>query len=719
MSNKKESIKKHKNALSIEIRKELNLLPVLLKEKKLEKEIIYKDISKIKERINTIKKDLNKITVNILSLEKEYTSLLLKNDKTKTNQRIILNLINNEILNNNLLLDKIQTDEILELFSILFNFENEYKDEISIILINNNIEFTKLLISSYTYLKMLQNDIPQKYQQIKTKISDLVKKAKQKNKEYIYELIFSYIENILTILDNKEKNISFNNKHEAIIKKKNEIFIKLKLIEEQKIEKEEKLILISNFIKEILILIEKNNLLLNFPKNGNDINNIKNKDNNKIINLAQNCLNISCPKNTINNDLIKTDEKINIINIDLTSTSLLEKNYINKTSKKESESFDHSLKHKKFNLPKYKNITELEKDINDHYFQIKCSPLFKQKKKILKKKLNNNNSNNNSNNTTNKQAKISTNKSKEKKIEKISKNNTTMTYNTNSNEIVTNVENLISIKDVNRSYESNLNKNMEENEKIKLIENAKIIQIKNISNSSIKKQYKIIKEEKKNNIEDNIKEKINQSLLENQILKNNINNINNNKNISIKHNKTNLKKKNSFNKIKMNQSKKKLNINISNNISNNNNFLRKNSPENKNVPFLYNIINNNNKHILNKNKNKNNNNIIREQIATSVRNNSPNINNILNNNNNKSIDNNMNKNCHIIPFKKYKINYIKDKKIENKSNKKGIRINTNNYPANDRIRASYIQKNYLYNSQMIKSLPKEELKSVKKSFIKV
>ena len=168
MSNKKESIKKHKNALSIEIRKELNLLQVFLKEKKLEKEIIYKDISKIKERINTIKKDLNKITVNILSLEKEYTSLLLKNDKTKTNQRIILNLINNEILNNNLLLDKIQTDEILELFSILFNFGNEYKDEISIILINNNIEFTKLLISSYTYLKMLQNDIPQKYQQIKT-----------------------------------------------------------------------------------------------------------------------------------------------------------------------------------------------------------------------------------------------------------------------------------------------------------------------------------------------------------------------------------------------------------------------------------------------------------------------------------------------------------------------------------------------------------------------
>ena len=701
MSNIKDSIKKPKNSLSIEIRKELTLLPVLLKEKKLEKEIIYKDISKTKERVNIIKKDLNKITVNILSLEKEYTSLLLKNDKEKANQRITLNLINNEILNNNILLQTTQTEEIQELFSVLFNFENEYKEEISIILINNNIEFTKLLIGSYTYLKMLQNDIPQKYQKIKNKISDLVNKAKQKNKEYIYELIFSYIENLLKILDNKEKNISFNNKHEVLIKKKNEIFIKLKLIEEQKMEKEEKLNLISNFIKDILVLIEKNNLLLNFPKHNNDTNNIKNKTNNKIINLSQNSLNISCPKNTINNDLVRTDEKINIINIDLTSTSLLENNYINKTSKKDSESFDHTIKSKKFPLPKYKNIVELEKDIYDHYFKIKNNPLFKKKKKIFKKNVNSNNNNN-----TNKQMKISSNKSKEKKMEKISKNNTSMTYNTNPNEIITNVNNLINAKDVNKSYDSNLNKKIEENEKIKLIENAKIIQIKNISNSTDKKHNRPIEEEKKNNLDENIKLKIEQSLNDNHISKIN----NNNKYICIKHNKTILKKKNSLNKIKINQSKKKLNLNISNNNSNNSNLKRKNSPENKNAPFLFNIIHNNNKNILNKNKN----NIFREQNVTSMRNNSPNTNMLLTNNN-KSIDNNMNKNCHIIPFKKYKINYIKDKKIENKPNKNGIKINTNNYQS-DKTRA---KKNNIYNSQMIKSLPNNEINSFKKSYIKV
>ena len=53
----KEPIKKLKNILSIEIRKELNLLPNIIKEKKLEKEIIYKDILRIKEKISVIKKN--------------------------------------------------------------------------------------------------------------------------------------------------------------------------------------------------------------------------------------------------------------------------------------------------------------------------------------------------------------------------------------------------------------------------------------------------------------------------------------------------------------------------------------------------------------------------------------------------------------------------------------------------------------------------------------
>ena len=236
------------------------------------------------------------------------------------------------------------------------------------------------------------------------------------------------MENIFIILENKEKINLFNKKHESLIKKKNEIFIKLKLIEEQRKEKEEKLNIISNFIKDILKLIEKNKLLLNFPKNNNDKNN-KNKisfEKNNIINVSPNNLNISCPKNTLNNEFEKSDKKISIINIDLTSTSSLEKNYYSKSNRKTIESLELnniSNNHKEININKYKNIYELEKDINEHFMQIKSNPLFKTKKKLIKKKINNNNNannnlNNNNNNMKKTNNKLPLNNSKEKKPKK-------------------------------------------------------------------------------------------------------------------------------------------------------------------------------------------------------------------------------------------------------------------------------------------------------------
>ena len=118
-------------------------------------------------------------------------------------------------------------------------------------------------------------------------------------------------------------------------------------------------------------------------------------------------------------------------------------------------------------------------------------------------------------------------------------------------------------------------------------------------------------------------------------------------------------KKNSLNKININSNKKEIDSQISfnNNYNSNNYSIRKNSPRNINSTILL----NSNKYNYNKNKG-----IIPDKIEVKNKDKSP--------NNNRS-----NKNCHIIPFKKYKINYIKDKKISNKLSKNAIRINTHNY----------------------------------------
>ena len=655
MSTAKEPMKKPKNILPIEIRKELALLPNIIKEKKSEKEIMYKEVLISKEKINSIKKELDKLSVNISNFEKEYISFMLKNDKIKSEQKIVLNLINNETINNNILFQNNKNNELKEIFFFIFNIEKNYEEEISNTLCNNNIEITKLLIGVYTYLKMLQNDIPVKYKQIKSKILDIINKLKIIKEDNIYKLIISYIENIFIILDNKEKNNFYKTKHEALIKEKNKIFIKLKLAEEQKKSKEEKLNLISCFIKDLSILFEKNKILLNFPKNKPD----KIIDKNKIINVSQNSLNISCPKNTINNELVKNEEKISIINIDLTNTSLLEKKYYNKINKRTIESFELNKinNNKKRNgINKYQNIYELEKDINEHFIEVKNNPLFKMRKKLVKKKVNNN---------TNKENKLSINKSKEKRIKKISKNNTTMTYNNNTNanasKIISSINNIINNKELNKSFDSTSNKKTEKenkDNKNKLENNTKrIIQLK----------YQP-KEEKKNNIEEEKeeKEKINISL--NEIDEEKIN-----KKINIKHNKTILKKKQSLNKITINLSKN----DFERRISYNNYSFRKNSPDVMKTGFLSSI----NK--INKDKYKE---IIMEQ--NELRNKVKNL-----NSNNSLIINNTSNNCHIIPFKKYKINYIKDKKnvIVNKINKNGIKGNNNNYNA-DKIKGNYIGK---------------------------
>ena len=149
-------------------------------------------------------------------------------------------------------------------------------------------------------------------------------------------------------------------------------------------------------------------------------------------------------------------------------------------------------------------------------------------------------------------------------------------------------------------------------------------------------------------------------------------------------------KKNSMNKMKMNPNKKE----FDSQISFNSNSIRKNSPENS--VFFKNI---------NSNRSNKNRVVIAGKNEIKNKNRSP-INN--------TTSNNSNKNCHIIPFKKYKINYIKDKNNITKMKK----INTNNYHS-DKIKGNNKSINFDNNSQFIKSLPKEGNNTNKNSYIKV
>ena len=203
MSIIKESIKNKENLLSNQIKKEINLLPKILREKKREVNTTSKEIILIKEKSIFLQKELEKLIFDISSSEKELTSLIIKNDNIKSNQKIILNSINNEMffdfnqhLKNN--------DKLNQLMLIFLNFENDYSKELSLILENND-ELTSLLIGSYSYLKILNSDFPEKYNQIKDTINKKLIEVKELDNNNLFCLIINYIENIFKLLDNKEK----------------------------------------------------------------------------------------------------------------------------------------------------------------------------------------------------------------------------------------------------------------------------------------------------------------------------------------------------------------------------------------------------------------------------------------------------------------------------------------------------------------------------------
>ena len=483
MSIIKESIKKEENILTNESKKEINLLPKLLREKKIEVDKISKEIIIIKEKYIFLNKEFEKNVFNIKSLEKELTMLIIKNDNIKSHQKIILNTINNEIsfdfnenLNNN--------EKFKDLILTFLNFEKDYSKELFLIMDNNN-EITSLLIGSYSYLKMLNNDFPQKYNQIKNIINKKLIEVKKLDNNNIFILIINYIENIFELLDKKEKINLFEKKIDSFNQKKNEIFIKLKIFEKQKIEKENYLNVINNFIDDLYFVIEKYKLLIRCSKT-KLIDNIIGKKNKKTDNNSGIKLNISCPNNQLskrdNNEIRNTNNKISCINIDLTT---LDKE---KNNKKTIDSVDdinckinksNSIIKSK-NISNYNNIKELEKDIYEHLEELKNNTLYSIK---INNSINNNNTSNNINNINNKSNIISKNKILKKKNTK-NNENIRKKDSTNQKKIIDKINNdnniIINQANTTMTYNNNI-----------IINNSNEINKNNLSYDSNKKNSKI------------------------------------------------------------------------------------------------------------------------------------------------------------------------------------------------------------------------------------
>ena len=392
---------KNKDNLIINhILSEIKSLPKSLKEKKIEKEEMTKKLKLLKGKSKIFKKELEKISSKIIELEKEFSLCIIDIDKIKSTQKLILNsinLVNTFKFSNILNLDK----KIKEIILIFINYNNGFIEELSFIL-NSPKELTNLLIGSYSYLKLLQNEDSQKYNQIKDKIINQLIEIRKFNIENPFDLIINYIENTFKILDIKDKISIYNNKKEVLINKKNETFIKLKLIENKIEEIENGIKSVDIYINDILSIIEKNKLLKQHSKTKNSSKKKKIRDSNTN-ESKEKILKEDSYSNNYNscysNNLSLTEKKRNnfekncfIINLSNIYDNLKEKKYYDgfensfKISKTKNEINGSP---KKMNFLNYYKIEELRKDIYNNFLDLKNNPLYQSSKlNTQRKKIN-------------------------------------------------------------------------------------------------------------------------------------------------------------------------------------------------------------------------------------------------------------------------------------------------------------------------------------------
>ncbi len=243
-----------------ETQKEINLLSQEISKRKKEIDIINKEINNIKDKSNIIQKKLNKYNNEIIVEEKNITELLTKKNKIKSKQKMIINSINKEIiiiLINSLV--NIEYKNIKEIIVLFFNFKNEFKDELKII-IKNKESFVELMINSYKYIKFLAKEKTNQFNEMKQKIKNVIENNAYINIDkikYPFDFAIDFIKNCFELIDIRNKIIEINEIINGKNINKNKIFLNKIILEENLQVKEQELFNLETYIKNGSDIVEK------------------------------------------------------------------------------------------------------------------------------------------------------------------------------------------------------------------------------------------------------------------------------------------------------------------------------------------------------------------------------------------------------------------------------------------------------------------------------
>ena len=368
--------------LSENILKEIEVLPMEFREKSEELKQLQIELNEIRSKFDQKEKSMNALTKEIIILENDLTTNLTNISKIKSEQKKIIDSLNEESFNIFREYFYKLPNNYQEIILIFLKYEGKFKDELNFLLIKYE-NLHQLLRDSYSYFKFIEENENDKYELVKDRINILKNKGKLQIKNVIdkkndklkliasFELIINFIYNTFRIIDINKYNRKIN---KDIIEKsgyKQILFMQKKISEEIIKEKQEKLKNINDYIKHINnILIKYQNFFGN--SNNNKINSNTNSNTNSI---KKNILYNSRYNNVDNfgNNIFIESKQTHIKSIKNTNS---DKILLNSNNSKNIDKYKNNTKDK---IILKTNIKNEDKNINNNNNNINLNTLERKK----------------------------------------------------------------------------------------------------------------------------------------------------------------------------------------------------------------------------------------------------------------------------------------------------------------------------------------------------
>ena len=318
------------SSLSSNILKEIESLPSEFKDKSEEVRLLQKDLNELNAKYTKKENQIDKKSKDIIKNENNLISNLEEISRIKSEQKIIMDSLNEESFKNFTHNFYKIPNNFQEIILIFLQYQGKYKDELNFLMVKQE-NFNAVLRDSYSYFKSVEEFDTEKYESYRDKIKTLengdnfkfnknIKSDKKKNNKnklmHPFDIIIEFIDNTFKIIDNSKysKEMTQNIKIESANKEK--MFIESKILQNEINEKQEKLKNIHLYIKHINNILIKYKNFFSVSSNAKISNNpngkigtIKENENKKAHNALNSDLHIK--DKLILNSKISYEEKLN------------------------------------------------------------------------------------------------------------------------------------------------------------------------------------------------------------------------------------------------------------------------------------------------------------------------------------------------------------------------------------------------------------------------